>query len=327
MTILVAIYSRIAAWCIPDEQVEQLRRAFPDHTFVHAASDAETEASIGDADAAFSSQIKPRHLAAATRLRWIHSPAAGVGGMLFPEMVESRVVMTNSRGTSAVTIAEHTVGVTLALLRALPLASRRQSERAWAQDEFHAAGAIRLLRGARVLIVGLGAIGSETARLMAALGARVTGIRRRVDAPSPAGVERIAGADRLRDELPAADVVILAAPQTSATARLIGGPELALMKQDAILVNVSRGHLVDEAALVDALDRRRIRAAALDVFDDEPLTPSSPLWSRDDILITPHVSGFHARFWPDLTALFADNLSRFIDGRPLRNVVDKGEGY
>jgi phosphoglycerate dehydrogenase-like enzyme len=327
MKILVAIYSPVSAWCIPSASVDALRREFPDHTIVRADSDADTLAAIADADATFSAQIKPAHLAAATRLTWIHSPAAGVGGMLFPEMVRSAVVMTNSRGTSAVTIAEHTVAVTLALLRDLPRALRRQAERKWAQNEFHAAGSIRLLSGARVLLVGLGAIGGETARLMAAFGARVIGVRRRLDLPAPPGVSSVVAPDRLRDQLPHADVVVLAAPQTSATNRLIGREELSLMKPDAVLVNISRGRLVDEQALEEALSARRLRAAALDVFDEEPLPPDSPLWTRDDVLITPHVSGFHAAFWPDLTALFADNLHRFLAGQRLRNIVDKHAGY
>jgi phosphoglycerate dehydrogenase-like enzyme len=327
MTILVAIYSPVTAWCIPEAQVDQLRREFPDHTFIHARSDTEMVDGIAHADAVFSAQIKPAHFAAATQLKWIHSPAAGVGGMLFPELVRSDVTMTNSRGTSALTIAEHTVAVTMALLRDLPLALRRQAQATWAQNEFHASGAIRLLRGSRVLIVGLGAIGGETARLMSALGATVVGVRRHLQAPVPPGVSRVVPPPALRDELPHADIIVVAAPQTAATDRMIGRDEFALMKPDAILVNVSRGRLIDEPALVEALDARRLRAAALDVFDEEPLPVDSPLWARENVLITPHVSGFHAAFWPDLTALFAENLRRFLHGRPLRNVVDKAAGY
>ena len=133
--------------------------------------------------------------------------------------------------------------------------------------------------------------------------------------------------ERLHDELPEADVVVLAAPQTPATVHLIGARELALMKPDAVLVNVSRGKLVDEAALVRALETGRLRGAALDVFEHEPLAPESPLWTREDVLITPHVSGFHARYWEDATDLFGENLRRFVSGEPLINVVDKKAGY
>jgi len=237
------------------------------------------------------------------------------------------VLMTNSRGSSSVTIAEHVMAVTLALLRDLRLAWQRQAERVWAQNEFAAAASIRTLRDARVLIVGLGSIGSETARLASAFGAHVVGIRRTVGATPPAGAAEVAGPSQLLDQLPAADVVVLSAPQTRETVHLIGERELSRMKDDAVLVNVSRGKLIDEAALVRALDTGRLRGAALDVFEHEPLDPASPLWKRRDVLITPHVSGFHAGQWPRVTQLFADNLRRFAAGQPLVNVVNKEAGY
>ena len=179
MNIVVAIYSEFSSWCIPEAAVDRLRVEFPEHTFVRADDDAATLEVMPSADIAFSSRITAAHLAAAPRLRWVHSPAAGVGAMLFPQMVDAPVVMTNSRGNSSRTIAEHVIAVTLALLRSLPLAWRRQAERVWAQNEFNEAGLVRTLLDARVLVVGLGSIGGETARLFGALGAAVTGIRRR----------------------------------------------------------------------------------------------------------------------------------------------------
>lgn len=327
MKILVAIYSDIRSWCIPEENVAWLRAEFPEHAFVRADSDEEIRPAIVDAEVAFSSRIEPHHLEAARRLRWIHSPAAGVGSMLFPAMVASPVVMTNSRGLSAVTIAEHVIAVTLALFRDLRLAWRRQDAREWAQDEFNAGRSIRTLRGSRALIVGLGAIGSETARLLAAFGADVTAIRRRIDRPRPDGVRTVLPPAALPDCLPASDLVVIAAPHTPETRHLIGPAELARMKPGAVLVNVSRGSLVDEAALADALDTRRLGAAALDVFESEPLPADSPLWAHDRVLVTPHVSGFQAHYWRHATALFADNLRRFANGEPLRNAVDKQAGY
>ncbi len=326
MTVLVAIYSHFVSWRIPDAQIEWLRQEFPTHTFVRADSGEEALARIPSADIAFSSLINREHFAAATRLRWIHSPAAGVGGMLFPAIVNSDVVVTNSRGNSAVTIAEHSIAVTLALLRNLPLAWKRQRAVEWAQDEFNTVGRIRTLRGARVLVIGLGAIGAETARLAAAFDAEVVGIRRNVDRGGPAGV-RVVAPGALHDELPRSDVVIVTAPQTRETVKLIGERELALMKRDSILVNVSRGKLVDERALIATLESGRLRGAALDVFEHEPLAPNSSLWGRDDVLITPHVSGFHATYWSNVAAIFAENLRRFEAGKPLLNVVDKHAGY
>ena len=314
MKIVVAIYSPFASWCIPDAQVEWLRHEFPRHAFVRADTDAETLERIADADVVFGATVRPDQLAAARKLRWIHSPAAGIGNMLFPEMVASAVLMTNSRGNSAPTIAEHVVGVSVALLRDFPLACRRQATRTWAQDEFNSGARIRMLRDSRVLIVGYGSIGREVGRLMSALGAAVTGLRRSVPYD-------------LRAELRRADVVVIAAPQTRDTTHMIGAAELAAMKEDSVIVNVSRGKLVDEAALARALETGRLRGAALDVFEHEPLSPDSPLWGREDVFITPHVSGFQARHWPDAAALFAANLRRFEAGEPLLNAVDKAAGY
>ena len=325
MKVLIALYSEFDVWCIPEASVDALRREFPQHVFVRADSDAETLDRIGDADAAFAARLRPEHVSAARRLRWVHSAAAGVGNMLCPAMVDSPIALTNSRGIAAAPIAEHVMAVTLALLRDLPLAWARQREGAWAQNEFHHRPPLRTLEGARVLIVGLGSIGARTARLAAAFGARVTGIRRHAGTP-PDGVEAVLPPERLRDELPAADVVVIAAPHTRETSHLIGEQELALLKDGAVLVNVSRGKLIDEAALARELDRGRI-AAALDVFEHEPLAAASPLWRSPHALITPHVAGFFADYWPATTGVFADNLRRFEKGAPLVNLVDKRAGY
>jgi len=326
MQILVSIHSEFQVWNIPAEHVARLRRDFPAHTFLYAADDEEALTMVSEADVAFSSQIGREHVLAGSRLRWIHSPAAGVGGLLFPDLVNSPIVITNSRGMSADTMAEHVLAVTLALFRNLPLAVRRQSQRVWAQDEISVLGN-RTLEHSRVLVVGLGAIGSGVARRMAALGARVTGIRRRVDAPRVPGVSEVLAPADLRAALPNADVVVIAAPHTRATRGLIGANELAAMNPGAVLVNVSRGRLVDESALASALSARRIGGAALDVFEHEPLPENSPLWNLPNVLITPHTSGFRLDHWDAATDLFAENLRRFETGEPLLNVVDKERGY
>jgi phosphoglycerate dehydrogenase-like enzyme len=327
MKVLIAAYSAVAAWGIPDSEVARLREQFPEHEFLRSTSDAETLALIPEVDAALGARFTPEHVAAARRLRWIHSPAAGVGNLLFPELVAAPIQLTNNRGNASGTIAEHVIAVALVLLRDLPLAWRRQVEGRWAQDEINAGRPIRTLREARVLVIGLGSIGAEVARLAGAFGAHVVGVRRRIDGPAPAGVTTVLPPEGLHAELPLADVVVIAAPDTPDTRRLIGERELALMKDDAVLVNVSRGSLVDETALVRALECGRLRGAALDVFEQEPLPAASPLWSRTDVLVTPHVSGFHARHWHTVMATFVANLRRFAAGEPLVNLVDKQAGY
>ena len=330
-TILVGIYSPFPAWNIPATSVARLQDQFPHHRILHARSDDEALDLIGDAEIAFMAEARPSHLEAARHLAWIHSPAAGIGGMLFPSMVESPVVMTNSRGISTDTIAEHVLAVTLAMFRKLPLVWQRQAAREWAQSAVLADPPLRTIAGARVLIVGLGSIGAATASRLAALGARVEAVRRRTSASLPPYVERVVPPEALIEVLPAADVVVLAAPQTRDTRGLIGWRELAAMRPGSLLVNVSRGKLVDEAALASALSAppstRTLAGAALDVFEHEPLSPDSPLWSLPNVLITPHIAGFRPDHWDAVTALFADNLRRFESGQLLRNIVDKEAGY
>jgi phosphoglycerate dehydrogenase-like enzyme len=325
VNVLVAIYSPFTMWTIPETHVDRLRREFSEHTFLHATSPERPFELIPDADAAFSAQITPRHLAAARRLRWIHSPAAGVGGMLYPDMVASPIVVTNARGVSADSIAEHVLAVTLAFFRRLPHAWRSQAAAEWAQEAISRAGN-RQIAGSRVLVVGLGAIGRAVARRMTLLGAHVTGLRRNAERAVD-DVAEVASIDRLHEFLPSADVVVIAAPQTHDTRQLIAAPELQRMSRDAILINVSRGPLVDEAALIEALRHESIGGAALDVFVDEPLRPESPFWSLPNVLVTPHTSGSRIDYWDRAVELFATNLRRFDRGEPLVNIVDKVAGY
>jgi phosphoglycerate dehydrogenase-like enzyme len=326
LIILICIHSQFAMWNIPQSHVDRLRADFPSHTFLHASDDAAALRLIPEAEVAFMGQITTDQLAAARRLRWIHSPAAGVGGMLFPAMLASPVVITNSKGMSADTIAEHVLAVTLAMFRRLPHAFRSQTAREWAQDAIGEAGH-KLVAGSTILVVGLGAIGGAVARRVTAMGADVIGIRRTGRPGQHDNAREIATPDRLPDLLPLADVVVLAAPHTRETRGLIGAAELRVMSPDALLVNVSRGQLVDEVALAEALSAGRIAGAALDVFHDEPLPPDSPLWTLPNVLITPHTSGFRPDHWDAATALFAANLQRFDAGQELVNVVDKGVGY
>jgi phosphoglycerate dehydrogenase-like enzyme len=314
-------------WNIPPAHVERLMREFPHHRFLHAHNEDDGMELIADAEVAFSAQVYREQLVRGARLRWIHSPAAGVGGMLYPEMRARDVVITNSRGMAAETMAEHALAVTLAMFRRLPLAVRRQAERRWAQNEISAGIPNRAVAGSRILLVGLGAIGSAIAAKFSALGARVSGIRRRPGNGAPPGVEEVAGPDKLHQMLSVADVVIISAPETSATRHLIGTPQLEAMKRDALLINLSRGKLVDEAALAAALQSGPIGGAALDVFEHEPLADGSPLWSLPNVLITPHTSGFRPDHWDAATRLFSENLRRFEDGEELLNVVDKEAGY
>jgi D-2-hydroxyacid dehydrogenase (NADP+) len=311
-------------WTIPPAQVDRLQHLFPQHAFVNAEDESQAMHEIADADIAFSSMVTPPLFVAAKRLRWIHSPAAGVGRLLFPQLRNSDVALTNSSGLHAVPIAEHVFGLAIALARHFQVAIRRQMEHRFAKDEI---GHVGVLHGHRLGIVGLGAIGSAIARLGVAFGMHVVAVRRHPDAPAPEGVGQVYGTSQLDKLLAASDYVVLSAPLTAETSGLIGARELRLMKRTAVLINVARGKLVREQELAEELAKNTIAGAGLDVFEHEPLDPASPLWDLPNVIITPHTSGFFERYWEAVTDMFADNLRSYDRGEPLFNMVDKQLGY
>jgi phosphoglycerate dehydrogenase-like enzyme len=324
-TVKVLVY--IAAepvWTIPPEQVARLQQQFAHHRFVNAVSEPQALEQIVDAEVVFSSLVTPQLFEAAKRLRWIQSPAAGVGRLLFPSLVASDVVLTNASGLHAVPIAEHVFGLAIALARKFQVAVRRQVEHRWAKNEI---GQVSVLHGRRLGIIGLGAIGSAVARLGLAFGMHVDAVRRHPEAGAPDGVEHVYGLDALDTLLATSDYVVVCAPLTNETVGLIGSRQIRLMKRSAFLINIARGKLVREVELAEELGKQTIAGAGLDVFEHEPLDPASPLWDLPGVIITPHTSGFFERYWEAATDLFADNLRRWDRGEPLVNVVDKGAGY
>lgn len=270
----------------------------------------------------------PREAFVAGRaLRWVHSGAAGVGSTLFPEMRESDVVLTNSAGLHAEPLAEHAVALMLHFSRGLDMAAAARRRREWAHAELAGrASPVRELAGATVGVVGYGGIGSAVGRRASAVGMRVLGMRRRPERGA-GEVARMFGPDGLDQLLEASDYVVLAVPETPETERLIGLRELSLMGQDAVLINVSRGGVVDEEALVRVLREGGLRGAGLDVFEEEPLPPDHPLWEIDRVVITPHTGAVSPRFWERETDLILENLRRYRRGEPLVNEVDKARGY
>jgi phosphoglycerate dehydrogenase-like enzyme len=278
-------------------------------------------------------------LAPPSRLRWIHTGAAGVASLLHAELVESDVMLTNSAGIHAEPMAETVLGMMLHFARGFDYAVRAQAQRDWHTASFEAVDSgVREIAGATLGVIGYGGIGRAVARRAAALGMQVRALRRTgsggrgrtgaaVDGMTPGDVEMVSGADALDRILADSDFIVLSLPSTPATRGMIGQRELALTKRDAVLINVARGDVVDERALIDALHARRLRGAGLDVFREEPLSVDSPLWTLDNVLITPHVSATSPRFWQRETELLVDNLRSYLAGEPLRNVVDTTAGY
>ena len=271
---------------------------------------------------------RPLYLAA-KRLRWVHSAAAGVGNALYPEMLESDVVLTNSAGVHAIPIAEYIVAGVLYFFRGLDISAEQQRRSEWNKQPFVGEQSpLREVGGACVLIVGTGGIGSEAARRLSALGARCVGARRRVSLGAPDGFERVISFEMIDQELRSADVVVLAAPLTEQTRGILDARRMDLLRESAIVVNVARGALLDETALIDRLRAGRLRGAVLDVFREEPLASDSPLWQLRSALVTPHISPVSpGRFWVRELDLFLDNWRRFVRDEPLRNLVDKHAGY
>jgi phosphoglycerate dehydrogenase-like enzyme len=328
MNILVGVISPAPAWVMPRHFVDELRREFPQHTFSEAWDRDTIRRLLPDADAAFTPFVDRDVFPSASRLRWVQSPAVGVGSLMFPELLASPVVITSARGLRARAMAEHVLGVTIALARKLPVAIRAQLAHRWAQDELEGTNVdVRTLQGQRLGIVGLGAVGLELVRIAAPFGLRVSAIRRRAGEEKPDGVEEVWPPHRLPDLLAQSDVVVLAAPHTPDTKRLIGRAELDRIKRGALLVNIARGKLVDDDAVIAALRDGRLGGAALDVFSEEPLDAGSPYWDLPNVIVTPHTSGAMPDYWTPLVALFADNLRRFERGESLRNLVDKVAGY
>ncbi|CAN5725676.1 D-2-hydroxyacid dehydrogenase [soil metagenome] len=259
-------------------------------------------------------------------LRWVHSGAAGVASALHPELVDGDVALTNSAGIHAAPMAETVVGMMLHFARGLDHAVRAQADTQWDTAIFEQRDSgVREVAGATLGIIGYGGIGSEVARRARALGMRVIATRRSDRAADDA--EILNGDDAIDHLLTQSDVVVLCVPSTPATRGMVGARELGLMREGAILINVARGDVIDEAALIDTLSAGRLRGAALDVFATEPLPHESPLWRMPNVLITPHVSATSPRFWEREAQLILDNLRRYLGGEALSNRVDPEAGY
>jgi phosphoglycerate dehydrogenase-like enzyme len=256
---------------------------------------------------------------AADRLRWVHTASAGVDNVLTPDVAASEVTVTNSRGVFDAAIAEYVLGLVLAFAKDLAGTWDRQRRRVWEHRD------TERVAGATALVVGVGPIGRATTRMLRAAGMHVRAVGRTTrDDPELGAVSSSVDLVRL---LPDADYVVLVAPLTEETRAMIGGAELAAMRPTARLINVGRGELVVESEVIAALESGRIGGAALDVFEREPLPPSSPLWDLPGVLVSPHMSA-DARGWREqLAELFLGNLRRWCAGEPLRNVVDKSLGY
>ncbi|MFZ3342713.1 MAG: D-2-hydroxyacid dehydrogenase, partial [Terriglobales bacterium] len=314
-------------WNAPDWFSERLRADFPQLTVVHLPDYKRLDAEIPNADILIAWSIRPEQIKAATKLRWIHSPAAAVHQLMFPELIESDVVLTNARDVHGPVVAEHVIALIFALAKKIPGSVDLQRKHVWGQqllwDELPR---VREVAGATLGLVGLGSIGRPLVKSAKALGMRVVAVREHPEKGSD-GADVVFGPEGVGELFRQADYVVLAAPVTESTKAIANAEHLALMKPGACLINVGRGALVDETALAAALREKKIGGAALDVFPKEPLAADSPLWDLPNLLITPHTAALTDKLWERHYALFSENLRRYLDGKPLLAVVDKRKGY
>lgn len=338
--VVVDLLDRRPMWRPPDWALERITTSFPDrdvHVLDEAADgtgdgrkqpSAELLAAVRAAAVYIGYGVPGAVLEAGPALRWVHTGAAGVKGSLTATMrARDDVVFTNSAGVHAPPMAESVLGMILYFARGFDLALDAQRQAEWRKAPFETADCpVREVQGSTVGIVGYGGVGREVARRVRALGARVLALKRRTGRPEP-DVELLYGRDGLRTLLAASDYVVLSLPETDETRRIIDAAALEHIRPGAVLVNVGRGAIVDEPALVEALRAGRLRGAGLDVFEREPLPPESPLWALPNVLITPHVSATSPAFWRRETELIRENAERLAAGRPLLNVVDKRAGY
>ena len=321
--------------------LERIRSAAPGARLVTVSIEGLADGPLDDVEVLLrgflSAEAFDRLLARAPRLAWVHSASAGVERVLTPAGRQRGLVVTNARGVFSEPIAEYVLMMILAVSRRLPQLLELQRERTWQPLEGTE------LRDVTVGIVGLGSIGRAVAALAGAFGCRVVAIRRRTDTDEAAAptstaetgaesgrsrsIERVSGPEGLPALLAESDFNVLAAPLTAETEGLIDEAALALVKPGAWLINVARGRLVDERALVRALREGPLGGAILDTFRDEPLMPGSPFYDLPNVIVTPHTSWSSGRVLDRSVELFCDNLRRYAAGEPLLNVVDSSVGY
>ena len=308
----------------PASVLTRIRDISPRLTVVTAPELAERPAWLGEAEILYTHHLTADAVASARNLKWVQTLGAGVEWLLTPAVrAREDLIVTNTSGIHAQTIAEHVFGFVLMFAHQLHRAGRQQAARNW--DSAALRSEVTTLSGATLGIVGLGAIGRRIAEIASAFGMHVTAFKR---TPGGApGVERVFGSGQLAPFLKSAEYVVNTLPLTDQTRGLFGPAEFAAMRSDAILINIGRGGTVQTDALVQALKSGSIAGAALDVTDPEPLPPEHPLWSLENVILTPHYSGAHPGYVQRASAIFLENVVSYLAGKPLTNVVDKHAGY
>jgi phosphoglycerate dehydrogenase-like enzyme len=325
--LLICVWHSFTYWRPQPVMPQTIRARWPEIRVVHLPDYDRLPQELPDTDIFIGYSLRAEQLTHAKKLKWIHSTAAGVAQLMYPELRDSGIVVTNPSGVFSPPMAEHTMGLLLALARNFPDSTRHQDRSHWGQqDIWDKPQRLTELGGRVLLIIGFGSIGRELAKRASTFDMRVWGVTRSGRGDS-AHAEKLLSASQLEEALPHADYVVIAAPETAETRHLIGAAQIARMKPGARLINVGRGSLLDEVALIRALESGALGGAALDVTSVEPLPPESPLWKAPNLFITPHTSAVSDRLWQRETALLMDLLERWFDGREMFNQIDFARGY
>jgi len=323
----ICVWHPFTEWRPKPLMAEAIRKRWPHMRVVHLPDYARLPEELPDTHIFVGYSLRAEQLKDARKLLWIHSTAAGVAQLMYPELRDSGIVVTNPSGIFSVPMAEHTMGLILALARNFPDAVRHQDRGHWGQQEiWDSPQHITEVNGKVLLIVGFGSIGKELAKRAKAFDMRVWGVTRSGKGDASLA-EKIVPAEKLKEALPLADYIVIAAPETPETKHLIGSAEIASMKTGARLINVARGSLLNESAMICALEAGKLAGASLDVTSTEPLRADSPLWKAPNLLLTPHTSAISDRLWERETTILLDLLERWFDGRELFNRVDLSRGY
>ncbi|MDZ7961859.1 MAG: D-2-hydroxyacid dehydrogenase [Aulosira sp. DedQUE10] len=312
---------------LPIEVADEIKPHLPsDIKFVRADVDGNIDGDASDAEVYFSwlYYIKPttlqKVLESAPKLRWHQATNAGVNNILTPQYLEREILLTNGAGLHAIPMAEFVIAYILSYAKNFPKLHELQTQKSW-QRGFRN----EELLDKTLLIIGAGGIGQEIAKRAKAFGLNIYGSRRNPQ-PLP-NFDKVVGANEWKALLGEAHYVIIATPLTKETKGIIDAEVFSLMRPDAYLINIARGAIVDEPALIKALQESKIAGAALDTVFTEPLPPESPLWTQPNLFLTPHCSGHSPKTRERAIALFLDNFTRYYNGQSLRNVVDKNAGY
>jgi len=308
-----------------EQSFDDLRTKYPDIAFVHVVSPEDTIREIADADVYVGWLNKDIYLAA-KNLRWIQSPSSGINYYLaIPELVASDVLLTSARGTHGACLAESVFGMIFAFTRQIKYFVADQKDHKWRGTGSRAN--MCELTGSTMGIVGLGTVGRAIAKRAAAFDMNIIAVDL-LPSNKPDHVSELWGLDKLNDMMAASDYVVVTVPYTPETDNMIGAEQLVSIKDGALLIGISRGHIIDEEAMVAALKSGKLSAAALDVFAQEPLPEDSELWDIENLLITPHAAGGTQLERQHILDIFYENIGRFVRGElPLRNQIDKVRGF